>query len=254
MSRHERRAASARLTGGRWLRAVTPRRFRLRLLSYLSGTLVTGGARNGDRRGSRAPANRRVPGGAGIAAGSGLSAARRLRLLRLGAAGFGAVLFGAVAAVGVPAAGAGAQEVCGGVVVVVDFGELDGLETGCAADPADGLDALAQAGFAVTEVAAIRGMVCSIDALPATDCGASPPADAYWSYWHANAGDEEWTYSMVGGADATPDAGDFEGWAFGDGSAPPAVAPPTPRPTPLRRSRIRAGRRTRGSSPWPRSP
>ncbi|MFB9658901.1 hypothetical protein ACFQS3_12465 [Glycomyces mayteni] len=127
---------------------------------------------------------------------------------------------------GVPAAGAGAQEVCGGVVVVVDFGELDGLETGCAADPADGLDALAQAGFAVTEVAAIRGMVCSIDALPATDCGASPPADAYWSYWHANAGDEEWTYSMVGGADATPDAGDFEGWAFGDGSAPPAVAPP----------------------------
>ncbi|MEU5872287.1 hypothetical protein AB0A73_12110 [Glycomyces sp. NPDC047369] len=135
------------------------------------------------------------------------------------------MLVSAVAAVGVPASPAGAQEVCDGVAVVVDFGALDDLRTGCAADPADGLDALAQAGFAVTEVAAIRGMVCSIDALPATDCGASPPADAYWSYWHANAGDEEWTYSIVGGADATPDAGDVEGWAFGDGSTPPALAP-----------------------------
>ncbi|WP_146147971.1 hypothetical protein [Glycomyces artemisiae] len=135
-----------------------------------------------------------------------------------------AALFAAAAPVA-PAAPAAAQDACAGVTVVVDFGELDDLRTGCAADPADGLDALAQAGFAVTEVAAIRGMVCSIDALPATDCGASPPADAYWSYWHANAGDEEWTYSMVGGADATPDAGDVEGWAFGDGSAPPALAP-----------------------------
>ncbi|GAA1663391.1 hypothetical protein GCM10009830_05870 [Glycomyces endophyticus] len=112
------------------------------------------------------------------------------------------------------------------MTVVVDFGTL-GAEprTGCADAPADGLDALAQAGFAVTEVASIRGMVCRIDALPETDCGASPPADAYWSYWHANPGDEEWRYSMVGGADASPDAGDLEGWAFGDGAAPPAVAP-----------------------------
>ncbi|GAA2299318.1 hypothetical protein GCM10009853_064470 [Glycomyces scopariae] len=125
-----------------------------------------------------------------------------------------------------PASSATAQEPCAGVTVVVDFGTLaTDPKTGCAAGPADGLDALAQAGFSVTEVASIRGMVCRIDALPETDCGASPPADAYWSYWHANPGDDEWTYSMVGGADATPDQGDLEGWAFGDGSTPPAVAP-----------------------------
>ncbi|WP_227997077.1 hypothetical protein, partial [Glycomyces albidus] len=151
--------------------------------------------------------------------GRGDSVLRRLAVL-------GAALTVAAAAAAVPAAPAAAQEACEGVTVVVDFGSLAaGPETGCAPDPADGLDALAQAGFSVTEVASIRGMVCSIDAMPEADCGAAPPADAYWSYWHANAGDDEWTYSMVGGADATPDRGDVEGWAFGDGSEPPAVAP-----------------------------
>ncbi|SDE47657.1 hypothetical protein SAMN05216270_12357 [Glycomyces harbinensis] len=119
-----------------------------------------------------------------------------------------------------------AQEPCSGVTVVVDFGSLaSDPATGCAADPADGLDALVQAGFSVTEVAAIRGMVCRIDELPATDCGGAPPADRYWSYWRAEAGDAEWTYSAVGGAFATPDAGDLEGWAFGDGASPPAISP-----------------------------
>jgi hypothetical protein len=175
---------------------------RLVPLSYLSGTLAIGGSGDEPRGSSPVPA------------------------IRDCAASLGAVLIAAVAAVGVPAGSAGAQETCAGVTVVVDFGSLAGdSKTGCAADPGDGLDALAQAGFSVTEVASIRGMVCRIDALPETDCGASPPADAYWSYWHANPGDEEWTYSMVGGADASPDPGDLEGWAFGDGSEPPAVAP-----------------------------
>ncbi|MEU6861569.1 hypothetical protein AB0B28_22160 [Glycomyces sp. NPDC046736] len=125
-----------------------------------------------------------------------------------------------------PALPASAQEACAGVTVVVDFGALASHPVvGCAAEPSSGLDALAQAGFAVTEVASIRGMVCRIDALPEADCGGSPPADAYWSYWHAEAGDAEWTYSMVGGADASPDSGDVEGWAFGDGSTPPQIAP-----------------------------
>jgi hypothetical protein len=124
------------------------------------------------------------------------------------------------------AAPASAQETCAGVTVVVDFGPLASAPaTGCAADPADGLDALAQAGFSVTEVAAIRGMVCRIDELPEADCGAAPPADEYWSYWHAEAGDAEWSYSPVGGAYATPGAGDLEGWVFGDGASPPALSP-----------------------------
>lgn len=107
---------------------------------------------------------------------------------------------------------------------MVDFGSLVPA-TGCAADPASGLEALTQAGFSVTEVASIRGMVCRIDELPESDCGAAPPAREYWSYWRAESGDAEWTYSAVGGSDARPETGDVEGWAFGDGSTPPDLAP-----------------------------
>ncbi|WP_051704762.1 hypothetical protein [Glycomyces sp. NRRL B-16210] len=162
---------------------------------------------------------------------------RRLRALaplrRPCIGGAAASLLLALCLLTLPAAPAAAQEACAGVTVVVDFGPLaPGPATGCAVDPANGLDALAGAGFSVTEVASIRGMVCRIDDLPETGCGGSPPADAYWSYWHAEPGDAEWTYAMVGGADASPDAGDLEGWAFGDGSAPPALTPAEAAATP----------------------
>jgi hypothetical protein len=125
-----------------------------------------------------------------------------------------------------PAAPAAAHDGCSDVTVVVDFGALAAdPATGCAADPANGLDALAGAGFSVTEVASIRGMVCRIDELPESNCGAAPPAKEYWSYWRADSGDAAWAYSPVGGADAHPEAGDVEGWVFGDGSTPPAIAP-----------------------------
>lgn len=186
MSRSERTAGSARL-GGRCLRDVAP-------LGH-----------SGNRGAART--------------------ARPSRRARETAAPLLALLL-ALFAFALPASPASAQAACSGVVVVVDFGSLaPEPATGCAVDPANGLDALAGAGFSVTEVASIRGMVCRIDDLPETGCGGSPPADAYWSYWHAEPGDAEWTYAMVGGADATPDAGDLEGWAFGDGSAPPALTP-----------------------------
>lgn len=129
-------------------------------------------------------------------------------------------------AIAIPATPASAHDGCLEVTVVVDFGALASEPaTGCAADPANGLDALAQAGFSVTEVASIRGMVCRIDELPESNCGAAPPAKEYWSYWRAGSGDAEWSYSPVGGADARPEAGDVEGWVFGDGGTPPALAP-----------------------------
>jgi hypothetical protein len=125
-----------------------------------------------------------------------------------------------------PAAPASAHDGCSEVTVVVDFGALAAdPATGCAAGPANGLDALAGAGFSVTEVASIRGMVCRIDELPESNCGAAPPAKEYWSYWRADSGDAEWAYSSVGGADAHPESGDVEGWVFGDGSTPPSIAP-----------------------------
>ncbi|MEU5154540.1 hypothetical protein [Glycomyces sp. NPDC021274] len=144
-------------------------------------------------------------------------------------AALAATLFTALCFIAVPASPVSAQSGCTDVTVVVDFGPLAADDstapaTGCAADPANGLDALARAGFSVTEVASIRGMVCRIDELPESTCATAPPAKEYWSYWHAEAGDTEWSYSPVGGADSSPDAGDVEGWSFGDGAAP-ALSP-----------------------------
>ena len=111
---------------------------------------------------------------------------------------------------------------CAGVTVVVDSGEGEAA-LGCAADPASGLEALTQAGFAVIEVGSFPGAVCRIDDFPETDCGPMPPADASWSYWYADA-DGEWAYSSVGAHMRDPDEGDVEGWVFGS-SEPPGIAP-----------------------------
>lgn len=54
-------------------------------------------------------------------------------------------------------------------------------------------------------------------------------AYAYWSYWHGD--DGEWTYSRVGPASYTADAGDVEGWSFNPaGSGGPNDEPPSAKP------------------------
>ncbi|WP_100445103.1 hypothetical protein [Glycomyces xiaoerkulensis] len=129
------------------------------------------------------------------------------------------------------AAPVGAHDDCHGVAVVVDFGEAgadagmrEAPVVGCAEDdPGSGIEALDQAGFAVTEVASFPGAVCRIEEFPETDCGPMPPADRSWSYWRA--ADGAWEFSNVGAGTADPDDGDVEGWVFGDGSAPPDLDP-----------------------------
>uniref|UniRef100_UPI003F831AF7 hypothetical protein n=1 Tax=Actinosynnema sp. TaxID=1872144 RepID=UPI003F831AF7 len=114
---------------------------------------------------------------------------------------------------------------CDGVTVVVDFGALGGVRTGCApGDPASGIAALNSAGFPHAYVPRQPGLVCQISALPSPCNGA--PASAYWSYWHAPAGGS-WTYSSSGAGSYNPAPGSVEGWSFGAGS-PPALAPPAP--------------------------
>lgn len=135
---------------------------------------------------------------------------------------------------GVPPAVA---ETCDGVWVVVDARGAGGsLTTRCApGDPPTGLAALERAGHAYGFVPRIPGMVCTIDARPDPCNGA--PADAYWSYWYAEAGGS-WTYASVGAGSRDPAPGTVEGWRFGDGSTPPgtpppaAQAPPAPAPAP----------------------
>lgn len=117
---------------------------------------------------------------------------------------------------------------CDGVWVVVDAREVGGsITTRCAAgDPDSGLAALTAAGHAYEFVPRVPGMVCTIDDRPDPCNGA--PADAYWSYWHAEEGGS-WTYASRGAGERDPDPGEVEGWAFGAGD-PPGTSPPEPGP------------------------
>ena len=142
-------------------------------------------------------------------------------MIRRLAAQAGAAAFAVVPAWVVPVA---AQEgECRGVVVVVDRHDEHDPEIGCAADPATGIEALTQAGFDVEEVASFPGAVCRIDEYPRTECADMPEAGASWSYWHGDG--ERWAFSSVGAGTFDPEAGDIEGWVFGDGSAPPSIEP-----------------------------
>lgn len=108
-----------------------------------------------------------------------------------------------------------------GVTVVVDATELEGdLTVGCAADPATGTEALAQAGF--TETRDPSGYICAVGGLP--DPCPTEFTGSYWSYWTAAPGGE-WTTYAEGSDTAVPAAGTVEGWRYGDGTQPPAVAP-----------------------------
>ncbi|MFI7211361.1 hypothetical protein ACIBP4_10990 [Micromonospora maritima] len=129
-----------------------------------------------------------------------------------------------------------------GVTVVVDFQELGGgTVVRCArGDQATGLAALKNAGFSVTGTLRWgEGFVCRLDGRPSAaseKCVDTPPASAYWSYWHASNGGG-WTYSDKGVLNRRPPAGSFEGWAFSTGrganDAPrPGVAPKRPAPPP----------------------
>lgn len=149
--------------------------------------------------------------------------------MRLTAAIGALLLATAVAAVPQPARAAA----CGagtGVTVVVDYGALGGgVQTGCRlGDPPTGLDALQGAGFAVTGTQRWGlAFVCRINGQPiaATElCVNTPPASAYWAYWHAAPGGT-WTYSTLGAASYNPAQGTVEGWRFGSGEAPSITAP-----------------------------
>ena len=135
-------------------------------------------------------------------------------------------LGGLVVSPSVAPAAAAACSGTSGVTVVI------GSSVRCASgDPASGLAALG-AVASVTQVQRQPGFVCRIDGAPASDaCVNTPPANAYWSYWHAQPGGS-WQYSNVGAGSYNPVPGSVEGWAFGAG-APPSVAPPAgPAPAP----------------------
>ncbi len=130
-------------------------------------------------------------------------------------------------------AGAACPDLETGVTVVVDFRAAGGaIEVGCAPGaPSSGFAALQAAGFTTTEVQGLPGFLCKIDGLPAEeDCAATPPADAYWSYWSAERGGS-WSYSIAGGVARTPTPGTVDGWSFGAATAPGMNPPDAPSAT-----------------------
>src|SRR5689334_2200313 len=77
-----------------------------------------------------------------------------------------------------------------GVTVVVRF--PDRTVTGCASgNPSTGYQALEAAGFGPLTLAqgSGAGALCRIQGIPQNaNCGAMPPSNNYWSYWHARPG------------------------------------------------------------------
>ncbi|MDG4765811.1 hypothetical protein O7632_17140 [Solwaraspora sp. WMMD406] len=146
-----------------------------------------------------------------------------------------------------PATAVGRSGFCpddNGVTVVVDFQELGGPTiVRCAVgDQATGHAALKNAGISITGTARWgESFVCRIEGKPTVaeePCVDTPPANAYWSYWHASNGGA-WTYSQRGVTARKPPPGSFEGWSFSKNrtastSPSPGVAPvrPVPQPPP----------------------
>ncbi|WP_256106178.1 prenyltransferase/squalene oxidase repeat-containing protein [Streptomyces sp. ODS05-4] len=116
----------------------------------------------------------------------------------------------------------------GGAVVAVDFGPFGGpVQPGCDPDPTLGIELLEAAGF--TTQGTVKdgpGFLCrfghpDVDGgkqypTPDTEpCTITPPAQAYWSYWHASRGERTWKYSSLGVLTRPVKPGDVEAWVFG---------------------------------------
>lgn len=125
-----------------------------------------------------------------------------------------------------------------GVTVVIDFRELGGTTiVRCArGDQATGHAALKNAGIEIAGVARWgEAFICRVEGKPGANsepCIDTPPASAYWSYWHSPNGGS-WTYSQWGVMNRKPPLGSFEGWSFSKNKTattnpPPRVAPTRP--------------------------
>lgn len=119
-----------------------------------------------------------------------------------------------------------------GVTVVIDKGSSS--STSCAPDTSSAMAAL-QAVASVTQVQTQPGFICQINAYPNTSCVRTPPASAYWAFFHAARGGS-WTYSTSGAGGYDPPTGSVIGFAFGSGgapsTAPPGATAPKPSPSP----------------------
>ena len=65
-------------------------------------------------------------------------------------------------------------------------------------------------------------------------CVVTPPATAYWSYWHADPGQNSWSYSQLGAMSYKPKPGSVDAWVFGGTNIAGTTGGPTFSPDAVR--------------------
>ncbi|MFE3936197.1 hypothetical protein ACFXPJ_21110, partial [Streptomyces goshikiensis] len=134
-----------------------------------------------------------------------------------------------------------------GVVLAVDFSHWGGpVYRSCGTTPTTGYELLNQGGWATTGTGHDGpAFICRIGysghqggkqypTPQQDDCVLTPPASAYWSYWHANPGQNTWEYSQLGAMLYKPKPGSVDLWIFGGTNIEGTEGKPTVTPDQLR--------------------
>ncbi len=140
----------------------------------------------------------------------------------------GATTLGLAPAAGAQALAIGQCTTSANAVVAVNFGHWGGpIVRQCGSTPTTGFGLLNQGSFSTQGTAHDGpGFVCRISSTQfhggpgyptkaQEPCGNTPPANAYWSYWHADPGQHTWTYSTLGAMSSHPKPGSVDYWQFG---------------------------------------
>ncbi|MFD3942127.1 hypothetical protein [Streptomyces sp. NPDC058579] len=148
-----------------------------------------------------------------------------------------------------------------GAVLAVDFSRWGGpILRSCGTTPTTGYELLNQGGWRTTGTGHDGpAFICRIGysghqggkQFPTPeqdDCVLTPPASAYWSYWHANPGQNTWEYSQLGAMLYKPKPGSVDLWIFGGTNIEGTQGRPTVTPDQLRAHNTKP---TGGAKPTP---
>ncbi|MFF8614394.1 hypothetical protein [Streptomyces sp. NPDC015350] len=172
----------------------------------------------------------------------------------------------AVAATTAPAGAApqpmGRCTTSSGAVLAVDFSHWGGpIYRSCGTTPTTGYELLNQGGWRTTGTGHDGpAFICRIGysghqggkqypTPKEDDCVLTPPASAYWSYWHADPGENTWEYSRLGAMLYKPKPGSVDLWIFGGTNIEGTEGRPTVTPNQLRAKNTKP---TGGGEPVPR--
>ncbi|MER5965222.1 hypothetical protein [Streptomyces sp. NPDC002057] len=179
-----------------------------------------------------------------------MTGGRVLRALARTAAALGLTV-AAFAAAAAPAGAApqpmGRCTTSSGAVLAVDFSHWGGpVYRSCGTTPTTGYELLNQGGWATTGTGHDGpAFICRIGysghqggrqypTPQQDDCVLTPPASAYWSYWHADPGQNTWQYSQLGAMLYKPRPGSVDLWIFGGTNIEGTQGRPTLTPDQLR--------------------